>query len=321
MREKTYALLVQNMEGFVSGEAISARLGVSRAAVLKHIHLFRNDGAEIVSVNNKGHMLKNYADRLKAEYVTPLLGGLPVEIHWRESVISTNNEAKAMAVGGAPHFTCVTAEEQTGGKGRMGRVWASPKYKGVYCTLLLRPQVSAEQAMGITVLAALAVCGTLRDMGLNAAIKWPNDILVKGKKICGILTEISANMDGVEYVVCGIGVNANLDADDLTEELSRIATSVLIETGRKAPRTKLLADVLQAFANYYENFIQSGLKDLMAAYTSFSALHGRTITLITHNTQETGLFMGFDEQAALLVEVDGQIKRYIAGEISLKGFY
>lgn len=320
MREKTYALLAQNPGRFVSGEAISTALGISRAAVLKHIHLFQKDGAEIVSVNNKGHMLKNYADRLKPEYITPLSDMLPVEIIWRESVGSTNNEAKTLAVNGAPHFTCVTAEEQTGGKGRMGRVWVSPIHKGVYFSLLLRPPVSAEQAMGITVLAALAVCSTLRKTGLNAAIKWPNDILVHGRKICGILTEISANMDGVEYVVCGIGINANLDKDDLTEALSKIATSVLIETGQVTQRTKLLADVLKAFSYYYETFMQSGLKDLIGEYTAFSALHGKTVTLISPGTQETGLFRGFDEQAALLVEADGQIKRYIAGEISLKGF-
>jgi BirA family biotin operon repressor/biotin-[acetyl-CoA-carboxylase] ligase len=321
MREKTYALLAQNFGTFVSGEAISQRLGISRAAVQKHIHLFQKDGAGIVSVNNKGHMLASYADRLKPEYILPLTGGQPYQIVWRESAGSTNNEAKALAVNGAPQFTCVTAEEQTGGKGRMGRLWVSPPHKGIYVSMVLRPGISAQDALGITVPAALAVCQSLTGLGMDARIKWPNDILVGGKKICGILTEISANMDGVEYIVCGIGVNVNLTADDVPEELIPVATSVLIEKGAEAPRTKLLADVLTVFSGYYEKFMQSGVQALIQEYTQLSVLHGRQLTLITPNGQETGVFAGFDEHAALLMQTDSGVKRYIAGEISLKGFY
>lgn len=320
MREKTYAVLTQNMDSYISGEAISRTLGITRAAVLKHIHLFKNDGAVINSVNNKGHRLLSYADRLKSEYILPFIKDCPVNIIWRESTASTNKEAKALAISGMPEIACVTAEEQTAGRGRLGRLWASPKFKGIYASLLLRPAINAEDALGITVLAALAVCTALRSEGLNAKIKWPNDVLVEGKKICGILTEISANIDGVEYIVCGIGINANLANEDIPRELKDIATSVYLEKGGFICRTQLLAEVLNAFWEYYQGFLKSGLKEMMDAYTEFSALHGKKLTLISAGHEETGQFIGFDGQAALLMDVNGQIKKYIAGEISLRGF-
>ncbi len=320
MREKTYEMLVKNMNAFVSGGNISRLLDISRAAVLKHIKIFKDDGAIITSVNNKGHMLKNYADRLKEEYIKPLLDkGVKYNYVWKESVDSTNNLAKALAVAGSPHFTCVACEEQTFGRGRMGRTWVSPKYKGIYFSLILRPEIEAKDAPGITVAAAVAVCRVLKNMGLSAQIKWPNDVLVNGRKICGILTESSFNMDGMEYVVCGAGINANILKSGLGVELNDTATSVCIETGVEVQRTKLLADVLSAFAYYYGIFIREGVRALTCIYTEYSALHGKTITLITPKGEETGQFAGFDENAALLMKKDGKILRYIAGEISLRG--
>lgn len=320
MREKTYAMLAQNMDRYISGETISRALGITRAAVLKHIHLFQSDGAVINSVNNRGHKLLSYADRLKSEYILPFIKDCPVNIIWYENIGSTNKEAKTLAIAGLPEIACVTAEEQIAGRGRMGRAWVSPKHKGIYASLLLRPLVSAEGAPGITVLIALAVCRTLRSEGLAAKIKWPNDVLIKGKKICGILTEISTNLDGVEYIICGFGLNANLEKKDIPNELKDIATSVYLEKGDFICRTKLLAEVLNAFWEYYQSFLKSGLKELINVYNEFSALHGKTITLISAGHEETGHFIGFDEQAALLMDVNGQIKKYIAGEISLRGF-
>jgi len=320
LRQEIYGFLASRSMEFVSGEALSREFGITRAAIQKHIQAFRSDGAVVTSVNNKGHRLEEYADRLKAEYVMPLMKGSPFHIAWRESAASTNTTAKALALMGSPEFTCVTAEEQTAGKGRMGRAWASPKHKGLYASFILRPNIEAQKASGVTVLTALAVVRALRGVQLDAKIKWPNDVLLSGRKICGILTESSSSMDGIDYIVCGFGLNVNQDAEELPEEIRNIATSVRLEKGAPSPRTKLLAMVLEEIYGLYGEFLKSGLKNLMEEYTGYSALHGRELTLLTPAGEEHGTFAGFDEEAALLVERDGQIKRYISGEISLKGF-
>jgi BirA family biotin operon repressor/biotin-[acetyl-CoA-carboxylase] ligase len=319
MREEVYAFLLGHMREFVSGEAISREFGISRAAVLKHVQAIRNDGAKIESVTNKGHMLEEYADRLKQEYIAPLIPDCPFVFNWHDSLDSTNAHAKALAVAGEGEFLCVTAEEQTGGRGRMGRVWVSPKYKNIYFTIILRPDIPPEKAPGITVLLSVAVCNALRDIGLPAAIKWPNDVLVGGKKICGILTESAVNMDCVEYAVSGVGINVNADEADFAE-IRDIATSVKIEKGVSYPRTKLLSDVLSLFYGFYRVFVKEGLKPLMPRYSEYSALHGKRLTLVKPGGEEKGLFAGFDDDAALLLETDAGIKRFVAGEISLKGF-
>lgn len=318
MREKIYGLLLDHMHEFVSGEALSRELGISRTAILKHVQAIKSDGARIESVNNKGHKLQEMADRLKQEYIAPLIEDCPFTFIWHESVDSTNAAAKALALKGEKEFTCVTAEEQSGGRGRMGRVWSSPKYKGIYITLILRPDIAPEKTPGITVLLSLAACRVLRGIGLDAAVKWPNDVLIAGKKAVGILTESSVNMDGVEYAVSGMGINVNSEPDDFSAELKNTATSVLIEKGAAVPRTKLLADVLSEFAIFYRVFIKDGLKPLMGLYREYSALHGKEITLYTQTGEEKGFFAGFDEEAALLLKTEGGIKRYIAGEISLR---
>ncbi|MCD8390297.1 MAG: biotin--[acetyl-CoA-carboxylase] ligase, partial [Firmicutes bacterium] len=263
MKEKILTIL-KTADGYVSGERISQTLNVSRAAVWKHIKKLREEGYEIDSVTNKGYRLISAPDILTRDEIASQLETKKIgrNLHYFYQIDSTNNEAKRAweSVDGSVFI----AEIQTGGKGRLGRGWSSPAGTGIWMSILLKPDIKPWDASKITQAAGLAVCRALKPYG--ARIKWPNDIIIGTKKVCGILTEMSAETDMVDYIVCGIGINVNNESFD--DEISERATSIYIESGKKHSRAEIVCGVLKEFENLYEEFLESGIKNMLDEYTS-----------------------------------------------------
>lgn len=255
-REKLLEILKKKDGRWVSGEELSGILGVSRAAVSKHVSGLKNTGYRIESAPGRGYLLGEMPDLLlpgeiRHDLSTSVFGKRVFEYY--EVTDSTNLRARQLADGGADEGSVVVAEEQTAGKGRKGRSWFSAGQEGICLSAILRPPMSPAEASRITLTTAVAVAETLLSLtDLDVRIKWPNDILIHGKKIAGILTELSMEMDAVDYVVVGLGLNVNTPADHFADEVRPIATSLLIETGKGFPGRRLPGGSL--------NFLKSTMK-------------------------------------------------------------
>ena len=309
--------------GFVSGEEISRHFGVSRAAVWKVITALREDGYVIDSVTKKGYHLAEAPDLLSEAEIREGLHTARIGTHIFsfDTVDSTNEEAKRQGQAGAPDGSVFVAEQQTGGKGRLGRVWSSPRGKGIWFTILLRPGGSPLQVSNITLLAGLAVCSAIRKTtGCPAMIKWPNDVIIGSKKVCGILTEISAEMDCIHYLVIGIGINANNES--FPEELSVKATSLQIETGTSISRVKLLQAVLEEFEALYRRFPTAKEPEFLDLYRAVCASLNRRVSTVRQGKTITGKAINITPDGELLIELDtGENLAVNAGEVTVQGIY
>lgn len=315
---------LESGDGFVSGAWLAARLGVSRAAVWKQVALLRSQGYVIESIRGKGYKLLGRPDtvterELGRHLVTELFGRRLIAV---ATTGSTNDLAADAARGGAPEGTVVIAEAQTAGRGRLGRAWQSEPGLNLYMSVLLRPELGPAEAPRLSLLAGVAVAEALETEGLEVAIKWPNDVLVGRRKIAGILTEMEAEADRVRAVVVGIGVNLNSTEDDFLPELRDKATSVLIESGRRADRPAFAARLLESFERHYRNFSRQGLAAVAADWNRRSCLDGQRVRVAQAGTTVEGLCVGIDSDGALLVKQgDGEPRRVVAGDVSLEGYY
>ena len=252
MKSKILEIL-RNKDTYVSGQELSERFGVSRTAVWKAIHQLEEEGYRIEAVPRKGYHMVETPDVVCKEEILSLL-----ETKWAgrnlvylETVDSTNDLAKKLADQGAPEGTLVVADEQTGGKGRRGRAWCTPKGSAIAMTIVLRPDIRPELASMVTLVMGLSVAKAIESLyPVSVGIKWPNDVVVNGKKICGILTEMSAEMTGIHYLVIGTGINTNVE--EFPEEIQSVATSLIKELGEKVNRAELIAACLKYFEEYYE---------------------------------------------------------------------
>ncbi len=307
--------ILKNADDFVSGEDISNKTGISRAAVWKHIKSLKNKGYEIDSVTNRGYRLVSSPDLITAEEITQ---NLNTEFIGRRLFIydetdSTNERAKAS---GEIEGSVFIAEVQNHGKGSRGRGWVSPRGTGIWHSILLKPDIPPSEVSQITLVAGLAVC---RAIGMGSKIKWPNDIVIGTKKVCGILTEMSAETDMVHYVVCGIGINVNTENFDA--EIKHRATSMYIESGEKQIRNDIIARELNYFEYYYKKFLEGGLGAILDEYKENCVTIGRDVTVIYKKENVTGKAADIDENGALVVETaDGTI-RVTSGEVSVRGIY
>ena len=307
--------ILKNADDFVSGEDISNKTGISRAAVWKHIKSLKNMGYEIDSVTNRGYRLVSSPDLITAEEITQ---NLNTEFIGRRLFIydetdSTNERAKAS---GEIEGSVFIAEVQNHGKGSRGRGWVSPRGTGIWHSILLKPDIPPSEVSQITLVAGLAVC---KAIGMDAKIKWPNDIVIGTKKVCGILTEMSAETDMVHYVVCGIGINVNTENFDA--EIKHRATSMYIESGEKQIRNDIIARELNYFEYYYKKFLEGGLGAILDEYKENCVTIGRDVTVIYKKENVTGKAVDIDENGALVVETaDGTI-RVTSGEVSVRGIY
>lgn len=322
MQKKILDILL-NADDFISGQEISEKLGVSRQAVWKSINALKEKGYEIQSVTNRGYRLVSSPDYLNESSLKTLLHNKIIgkNLIVLDSVNSTNDYLKKLGNEGCENGTVVAAREQTRGKGRLGRTWQSKKDDGIAFSVLLRPNVAPSEVSAITPLAGLAVCKAIREYTrLDCVIKWPNDIIVGRKKLVGILTEMSAEFDAVEYVITGIGIN--VDHTSFPEEIAFKATSLLLETGRHIDKNEFLACVLEHLEN---EFVKNNLEltpTALSEYTDLCATVGRSVTFQRGTRRISGMAVGVSEHGELKVMMsDGTICLVNSGEVTVQGIY
>ncbi len=325
MKEKILKLLKDSGNEFVSGEKISEALGVSRAAIWKYINIIKEDGYEIEAISRKGYRIISTPDIITYEEIKNYLHTeyIGKNIIYYDSIGSTNSKAKELAESGQEHGTVIISEEQTSGRGRLGRNWISPKYKGIWMSIILRPNIITENISQITLLGAAAVQKATMKMGIKTSIKWPNDIVLNSKKVCGILTEMSGEVDHINYLVMGIGINVNLKEEDLPLDLKDIATSLKLETGEYIDRKILLANVLNIFEELYKAFVEdSNIKETIDICRENSILIGKEIQLVNRGKVTTAKAIDISDQGELVIENSkGQVEYVVSGEVSIRGIY
>lgn len=320
MKIKVLELLKSGYPGFVSGEMICRNLKVSRTAVWKHVRALREDGYIIEAQTNAGYRLKAIPDRLYPAEVTEELDTRLVgrQVYYYDSLSSTTMVAKELAADDCPEGTIVLAEEQTGGRGRLGRDWFSPRGLGIWMSMVLRPAVSPMEVSQLTLVTAVALTGALRrETGLDVGIKWPNDLLIGGKKICGILTEMTADMDRVKHVTVSLGLNVNIK--DFPLSITELATSLRLEAGKSFPRVAILKTVLQELDRQYLNWLDYGFGPLLGQWRELCISLNCPVTVHTLKESWEGWVEDVNESGALLVRTSGGDLRCLnAGEVSLR---
>ncbi len=324
MEKKDILAALRKSGDYVSGQHLCDTFGVSRTAIWKKINQLKEEGYEIEAVSNKGYRIVQSPDVITAEEVETRLNtkwaGHPT-IYF-ETIDSTNTWCKMAAEEGAQEGLLVLAEQQTAGKGRRGRSWETPPKTASAMTLLLRPKVRPERISMITLIMGMALTDACRKLyDLAVGIKWPNDSVVNGKKISGTLTEMSAEMSAVNYIVVGTGININVES--FPEEIAQTATSLYLETGKKQNRAELIAAVLDSFEKYYECFLQTeDLSLLKEAYDEMLINRGKTVRVLEPGHEYTGVAEGINELGELLVRrEDGTLEQVFAGEVSVRGVY
>jgi BirA family biotin operon repressor/biotin-[acetyl-CoA-carboxylase] ligase len=317
--ELVLAFLAEAGDEFVSGEAISDKLGLTRAAVWKHVEALRAHGYRIDAVPARGYRLAAIPDRLTPLELRPLLNthDLGQVLHHFEVISSTNDRARELAEEDAGHGEVVIAEAQTGGRGRRGRQWVSPPGLNVYLSAVLRPDLPPARAPELTLLASVAICDALRQANVPAEIKWPNDLLVGGRKIAGILTELASEPERVNWVVIGLGVNVNATEADFPEELRPIATSVRIERGEPAPRALFVAACLTALEDWLDRHAEEGFAPVRDAWRARNGVLGREVTVRSGDRDVVGTAQDIDEAGALLVRTAGGVERILSGDVMM----
>ena len=327
---ETVLSLLRKEEDFLSGQELSRRLGLSRAAVWKAVDALRRDGYEIEARTGLGYRLAAAPDALTEPEIRSFLGPTAVvgrELRCFEELDSTNNYAKTLAQSGAPDGTAVIADSQTAGRGRMDRSFQSPKGQGVYLSVLLRPQLPPESLPPVTALAGVAVCAAVeRVCGVRPGLKWPNDPVLNGKKLCGILTEMSleAETGRVQSLVLGIGVNILQKPEDFAPEIRETATSLFQALERPVSRPQLTAALLEELDRAYAALRSGDLSDYLAAYRRDCVNLGKTVQLIPFGggARETAQAVDIDGEFSLVVRgADGREKTVRSGEVSVRGLW
>jgi BirA family biotin operon repressor/biotin-[acetyl-CoA-carboxylase] ligase len=316
--ELILGFLADGGDELISGEALSGKLGLSRAAVWKHVESLRGKGYRIEAVPARGYRLVEIPDRLTSLELTPLLSTneLGRVVHALETAPSTNEVAFQLAAEGAGHGEVVIAEQQTRGKGRRGRTWASPPRVNLYCSAILRPELPPQRAPELTLTAAVALAETLRDSRVEAFIKWPNDVQVGGKKIAGILTELSADPDQVHFVVLGVGVNLNCRVEDLGPDVALTATSLMEARGEKVPRALFTAALFGRLEQRLDQHAREGFAPIQKAWRLLSSTLGQEVLVRTDGAELRGVAEDIDDAGALLVRTPrGAVERVLAGDV------
>ena len=307
-------------EGFVSGEELSRQFQVSRTAIWKHIRALKEEGYEIESIPRCGYKLVAVPDMLYPQEIKPLLTTeiMGTKIHHYEEVTSTNDVIKQLADKGAPEGTIVVCEEQLAGKGRLGRTWFSPRGAGVWCSVLLRPSIMPQHASKLTLLGAVAVAQGIRNQcGITSGIKWPNDLLFQGKKVCGLLTEMRAEQDSVEYVVIGFGINVKNIG--FHEDVSCKAISLEQMVGGEISRKELLAEILASIESNYLLFLEQGFTPIKEQWEQFNITLGNKVVLSSPGQRVTGTAVRLGDEGQLVIKsVKGEERAYYAGEVTLR---
>lgn len=321
----TKSLVLQILEShrdtYISGEELAQQLQISRSAIWKSISELKKEGYQIVSVTNKGYCLSDKTDILSIEGMSPYLENKNTNlIHIFKSVDSTNHIAKKMALEQAPHGTVILAEEQTAGRGRMGRSFYSPASSGIYMSFILRPNLTSDNAVLITTAAAVAVARAIEQIiQIQAGIKWVNDIYINGKKVCGILTEALTDFESgnIESIILGIGINFNTAVSAFPKSVQHKAGSLFIEKPAGITRNQVAAAVICHVMTICENLPN---RSFIAEYKNRSIILGKEIEVIRGNTSETAVAMDITENGGLIIKKsNGFTETLNSGEISIRG--
>ncbi|SEA53450.1 BirA family transcriptional regulator, biotin operon repressor / biotin-[acetyl-CoA-carboxylase] ligase [Desulfuromusa kysingii] len=316
---KILSLLRTSSAGYISGQEISNQLHVSRAAVWKQIKVLRELGFEVESKHSQGYRLLSSPDILLAaeienELNCSLIGRSVVSF---PVIDSTNVQARRLADEGALEGTVVVADQQSAGRGRLGRRWESPFGVNLYCSIILRPDIPVQQAPQLTFLSAVAVAETLNEIcNLTAEVKWPNDILVNGAKISGLLNEMSAETEQIHFVILGVGINLNMAADQFPRELNYPVTSVLLATEEKVDRLLFLRTFLQRLDACYAELLTQGFAPVRRRWESLCNVINRQVDVDLGAEVLRGTVVGLDPEGALRLQLEnGEIKKILAGDV------
>jgi BirA family biotin operon repressor/biotin-[acetyl-CoA-carboxylase] ligase len=313
---------LRQVEHYISGEHLSLNLNVSRTAIWKHIKNLKSKGYIIDGISNKGYKLISSPDLLNKTELLSLVKTSVIgkNIFHFDNIDSTNIKAKELAQNNIENGSIIIAEKQTLGNGRFNRKWVSPA-GGLWFSLILRPTIAPTEAPKITQIAAASIYKTLSDLNIMATIKWPNDILLNDKKLCGILAEMKCDMDSVHYLVLGIGMNINIDESDFDESIKPIATSLKIEFNKQFERSKILANFLNHFEILYNKFVTNlDLSETISICKSHSNIFGKQAKLITYNSEEIVTCISLSDTGNLIVKDSLGIEKTIfSGEISFNG--
>lgn len=314
--------LFREKGGFVSGEVISRELHVSRTAIWKQINGLRRAGYVIEAVPSRGYHLLSAPDLLSPGEIA---GYLKAKLIGRRLVClatttSTNSDAFRLAEQDAVEGTVILSDGQSSGKGRLGRVWSSPEGVNLYCSVILRPGIMPYEAPQLTFLSAVAVARTIELVSdLKPEIKWPNDVLIKGKKVAGLLNEMNAETDVINFVILGIGVNLNMTAEQFPPDLRHPATSILLESGRPVGRARFAALLMGELDRLYRDFRTNGFGPVRAEWQQRCNAHGRELAISDGGADVVkGMFAGIDSYGALLVAgAGGKIERILSGDVRI----
>lgn len=340
--------MIRQSRGYVSGQSLCEALGVSRTAVWKYVNQLKEEGYEFDAVSNKGYRIVKYPDIITREEIESMLpDGLAVtNVVYYHETDSTNTRAKQAAEEGEKSGTLFITECQTGGRGRRGRSWESPAGSGIWMSLLLRPEIKPFDASMLTIVAAMGMKDAIEEIigdgvtagagdgdvagdnagdgagkgGIHCKIKWPNDIVLGDRKICGMLTEMSAETDWINYVVIGIGVNVNTTEFD--DSIKDTASSILLQTGSSVKRSDIVVAFAKHFSKYYDEFLKKcNLSGLTDDYNKALINVGRDVKIVERDGSFVAKAVGIDETGSLIVEKDGNTQRIVAGEVSVRGLY
>ena len=323
MKEEILRLL-RGADGYISGQELCNRFGVSRTAVWKAINQLKEAGYEIEAQQNKGYRLKAAPDLMTEAEIKSLMhtDWVAKEVLYFDTIDSTNTKAQELAEKGYPSGTLVVADKQESGKGRRGRSWVSPSGTGIFMTLMIKPDINPNNASMLTLVAALAVAKAITSVtGEKAMIKWPNDIVVNGKKVCGILTEMNAQFDYINHIVVGIGINVHNES--FPEEISQMASSLMIEAGGKMfHRAQIIAETMSYFEQYYDTFLQTqDLSALVREYDELLVNMNKAVRVLDPKEPFDGKAMGITPKGELIVDTWESRKLVSSGEVSVRGIY
>ncbi|WP_078432804.1 biotin--[acetyl-CoA-carboxylase] ligase [Metabacillus halosaccharovorans] len=308
--------------GFVSGQKLSEYIGCSRTAVWKHIEDLRKDGYELEAVRRLGYRITKKPNKISDNEIKIGLKTMKMghHVHFEETVSSTQKIAQTLANEGAEEGTIVVAERQTNGRGRMARQWYSPSGTGIWMSLIIRPNIAVQAAPQLTLLTAVAIVQAIEEITpLKPDIKWPNDILINGKKLVGILTELQAEADRVHSIIIGTGINVNQSISDFPEELHHVATSIHLETDKQWDRAQLIQEILLKFENLYSLYLAQGFRPIKLLWEGYAVSLQKPITARTINGTVEGKAIGINDAGVLLIQTsDGSVKQIYSADIELQ---
>ncbi len=321
--------LLQGSDDYISGERISEMIGITRAAVWKAVDALRREGYEVESRKSRGYRLVAAPDRLSETEIRACLGEtgrIGRALTCFERIDSTNAYLKRAAnEENAPDGAVAVADEQTGGRGRRGRSFLSPAGKGVYLSALLRPSLEPSRLLPLTGFVAVAMCSAVERVAhLRPQIKWTNDLVLNGRKLCGILTELSVEGESgaLQYVVVGIGVNVAHTREDFAGELENVATSLAIETGERVSRSALAAAMIEELDKMYDALLRGDTRAYLDAYRRDCLTIGREVQLLWQDVRERVRAVGVDDELGLeVIRADGSRDTIRTGEVSVRGLY